>query len=125
VVTFYNQHGKAEQYIKEGKNAIKWTRLLCWKLCDNEIRLQLHALVHNLANFMQTFALPKEGGALIIEHATGEAREDRGQSCPPWPARHISINRSSGAAKPVPENPGIDELSTTKTRSGVGRGNRR
>ncbi len=27
VVTFYNQRGKAEQYIKEGKNAIKWTRL--------------------------------------------------------------------------------------------------
>lgn len=63
MVTFYNQHGKAEQYIKEGKNAIKWTRLLCWKLCDNEVRLQLHALVHNLANFMQTFALPKE-----VEH---------------------------------------------------------
>jgi hypothetical protein len=64
------------------------------------------------------------GGTLIIEHAAGEAREDRGQSCQPWPARHISINRSGGAAKPVPENPGIDELSTTKTRSGVGRGNR-
>jgi hypothetical protein len=28
VVTFYNQRGAAEQYIKEGKGAIKWTRLL-------------------------------------------------------------------------------------------------
>ena len=27
VVAFYNQRGKAEQFIKEGKNAIKWTRL--------------------------------------------------------------------------------------------------
>ena len=25
-MAFYNQRGKAEQYIKEGKNAIKWTR---------------------------------------------------------------------------------------------------
>jgi hypothetical protein len=27
VVAFYNQRGTAEQYIKKGKNAIKWTRL--------------------------------------------------------------------------------------------------
>ena len=27
VVAFYNQRGTAEQCIKEGKNAIKWTRL--------------------------------------------------------------------------------------------------
>ena len=26
VVAFYNQRGTAEQWIKEGKNAIKWTR---------------------------------------------------------------------------------------------------
>src|SRR5262249_22762500 len=29
VVAFYNQRGTAEQWIKEGKNAIKWTRLSC------------------------------------------------------------------------------------------------
>jgi hypothetical protein len=29
VVAFYNQRGTAEQYIKEGKGAIKWTRLSC------------------------------------------------------------------------------------------------
>ncbi len=39
VVAFYNQRGKAEQYIKEGKNAIKWTRLSCRKFRDNEVRL--------------------------------------------------------------------------------------
>jgi len=63
VVTFYNQRGKAEQYIKEGKNAINWTRLSCRKFRDNAVRLQLHALAYNLANFMQTPALPKE-----VEH---------------------------------------------------------
>ena len=63
VTWFYNQRGKAEQYIKEGKNAIKWTRLSCRKFRDNAIRLQLHALAYNLANFMRTLALPKE-----VEH---------------------------------------------------------
>jgi hypothetical protein len=63
VTWFYNQRGKAEQYIKEGKNAIKWTRLSCRKFRDNEVRLQLHALAYNIANFMRTLALPKE-----VEH---------------------------------------------------------
>ena len=43
VMGFYNQRGMAEQHIKEGKNAIKWTRLLCRKFRNNEVRLQLHA----------------------------------------------------------------------------------
>ena len=60
VTLFYNQRGKAEQCIKEGKNAIKWTRLSCRRFRDNAVRLQLHALAHNLANFMRTLALPKE-----------------------------------------------------------------
>ncbi len=63
VVAFYNQRGRAEQYIKEGKNAIKWTRLSCHKFRDNAVRLQLHALAYNLANFMRTLALPEE-----VEH---------------------------------------------------------
>ncbi len=63
VVAFYNHRGTAEQYIKEGKNAIKWTRLSCRKFRNNEVRLQLHALAYNLANFMRTLALPKE-----VEH---------------------------------------------------------
>ena len=31
VVAFYNHRGTAEQHIKEGKNAINWTRLSCRK----------------------------------------------------------------------------------------------
>jgi hypothetical protein len=60
VVAFYNHRGTAEQYIKEGKYAIKWTRLSCSKFRNNEVRLQLHALACNLANFMRTLALPEE-----------------------------------------------------------------
>jgi Transposase DDE domain group 1 len=60
VVTFYNQRGTAEQWIKEGKNAVTWTRLSCHSFAANAVRLQLHALAYNLANFLRTLALPPE-----------------------------------------------------------------
>ena len=60
VVAFYNGRGTAEQWIKEGKNAVKWTRLSCTTFKANAVRLQLHALAYNLANFLRTLALPGE-----------------------------------------------------------------
>ncbi|MEX2649115.1 MAG: IS1380 family transposase [Alphaproteobacteria bacterium] len=59
VVGFYNQRGTAEQWIKEGKNAMKRTRRSCCSFAGNAVRLQLHALAYNLANFMRTLALPE------------------------------------------------------------------
>jgi hypothetical protein len=58
VVWFYNGRGTAEQWIKEGKNAVKWTRLSCHDFADNQVRLQLFALAYNLGNFMRRLALP-------------------------------------------------------------------
>jgi hypothetical protein len=58
VVAFYNGRGTAEQWIKEGKNAAKWTRLSCCSFAANAVRLQLHALAYNLVNFLRTLALP-------------------------------------------------------------------
>ena len=60
IIRFYNQRGTAEQHIKEGKNAITWTRLSCKRFCDNEVRLQLHALAYNLGVFLQGVDLPEE-----------------------------------------------------------------
>ena len=59
VVAFYNQRGTAEQWIKEGKGAIKWTRLSCRTFAANAVRLQLHVLAYNLGNFMRSLAMPK------------------------------------------------------------------
>ena len=59
MLTFYNQRGTAEKWIKEGKGAIKWTRLSCRTFCANAVRLQLHVLAYNLGNFMRTLAMPK------------------------------------------------------------------
>ncbi len=69
---FYNQRGKAEQDIKEGKNTIKRTRLSCRRFRDNAVRLQLHALAYNLGNFMRTLALPKE-----VEHWSLTMRREK------------------------------------------------
>ena len=59
VVAFYNQRGTCEQYIKEGKGAIRWTRLSCQAFAANAVRLQLHALAYNLGNFLRTLATPE------------------------------------------------------------------
>src|ERR1700738_1053324 len=56
---FYKHRGTAEQWIKEGKGAIKWTRLSCRTFAANAVRLQLHVLAYNLGNFMRTLAMPK------------------------------------------------------------------
>jgi hypothetical protein len=59
VVRFYNQRVTAEQDIKEGKYAFRWTRLSCKKFRDNEVRLQLHALAYNLVAFLRCINLPE------------------------------------------------------------------
>ena len=59
VLAFYNGRGTAEQHIKEGKYALKWTRLSCMRFSANAVRLQLHALAYNLANFLRTLATPE------------------------------------------------------------------
>lgn len=62
VVKFYNGRGTAEQWIKEGKNAVNWTKLSCRIFKDNQTRLQLFALAYNLANFLRRLAVPKSIG---------------------------------------------------------------
>jgi Transposase DDE domain group 1 len=59
VAAFYNKRGTCEQWIKEGKGAIKWTRLSRRTFAANAVRLQLHALAYNLGNFLRTLATPE------------------------------------------------------------------
>ena len=107
VVAFYNQHDRAVQWIKEGKGAIKWTRLSCRTFAANAVRLQLHVHTYNLGNFMRTFALPKTAepwsltslrekliktGAKVVSHG-----------------RYVTFQlaRSRGAAADVCRNPSL------------------
>ena len=58
VTRFYDHRGLAEQWIKEGKYALNWTRLSCHRFEDNQVRLQLFVLAYNLGNFLRRLALP-------------------------------------------------------------------
>src|ERR687891_1491038 len=59
IVNFYNGRGTAEQWIKEGKYALNWTRLSCHKFVANQVRLWLFILAYNLGNFLRRLALPE------------------------------------------------------------------
>ena len=59
VVRFYNKCGTAEQWIKEGKQAVKMTRLSCYRFRSNEVRLWLTILAYNLGNLWRRLVLPQ------------------------------------------------------------------
>ena len=59
VVRFYNKRGTAEQWIKEGKQAVKMTRLSCHRFRSNEVRLWLSLIAYNLGNLWRRLVLPK------------------------------------------------------------------
>jgi hypothetical protein len=60
VVRFYNKRGMAEQWIKEGKQAVAMTRLSCHRFRANEVRLWLSVIAYNLGNLWRRLALPAE-----------------------------------------------------------------
>lgn len=62
VVRFYNKRGTAEQWIKEGKLAVKMTRLSCHKFRSNEVRLWLSIIAYNLGNLWRRLVLPQRIG---------------------------------------------------------------
>ncbi|MBM3814767.1 MAG: transposase, partial [Acidimicrobiia bacterium] len=62
VVRFYNKRGTAEQWIKEGKQAVKMTRLSCHRFRSNEVRLWLSLIAYNLGNLWRRLVLPRKIG---------------------------------------------------------------
>jgi hypothetical protein len=58
VVRFYNKRGTAERWIKEGKQAVKMTRLSCHRFRSNQVRLALSLLAYNLGNLWRRLGLP-------------------------------------------------------------------
>ncbi len=63
VVRFYNERGTAEQWIKEGKQAVKMTRLSCHRFRSNEVRLWLSVIAYNLGNLWRRLVLPQRIGS--------------------------------------------------------------
>jgi hypothetical protein len=62
VVRFYNKRGTAEQWLKEGKQAVKMTRLSCHRFRSNEMRPGLSVVAYNLGNLWWRLVLPQRIG---------------------------------------------------------------
>ena len=56
---FFFPCGTADQWAKEDKHAVRWTRLLCQGFGAHEVRLQRHVLAYSLGNFPRRLALPR------------------------------------------------------------------
>ena len=87
VVAFYNKRGTGERWIKEGKGAIKWTRLSCRMFAANAVRLQLHALAYNLGKCLRTLPTPEPIKDFSLTSLQAEADQSRREGREPWPPR--------------------------------------
>jgi Transposase DDE domain group 1 len=104
VVAFYNKRGTGEQWIKEGKGAIKWTRLSCRTFAANAVRLQLHALAYNLGNFLRTLATPEPIKDWSLTSFEGEADQDRRKGGEPRPLCRLPNGRGRHPTANVPRD---------------------
>ena len=84
VVRFYNKQGTAEQWIKEGKQAVKITRLSCHPFRSNQVRLALSLLAYNPGEFVAAAGVTQANRELVADQLAAAAGEDRwtaGQTC--------------------------------------------
>ena len=108
VVRFYNKRGTAEQWIKEGKQAVKMTRLSCHRFRSNEVRLWLSLMAYNLGNLWRRLVLPKRIDNWFADQFAATVNEDR------WPvgqARALLLAAAGGEpfnAAAVPGDGGKD-----------------
>ena len=115
VVHFYNHRSTCEQYIREGKYALTWTRLSCSRFSSNRVRLALFVLSYNLGNFMRRFALPKRSISLVALQYPVEAHKDWSQDYFPLQDDWIPVCRGRCSGKAVP----VDTLQDTSPGEGM------
>jgi Transposase DDE domain group 1 len=107
VIKFYNGRGTAEQWIKEGQNALNWTRLSCRRFKDNLARLlrQL-ALPRPVRTWTLTTLREKliKIGAKVASHAEG---------------RHVPAGGGGRAPGVVRGDPGADRSAASGAEPGM------
>ena len=110
VVGFYNQRGTAEQWIKDGKNAVKWSLLRRSSLRLRRTNATVvpgvqgqRSVVLTLRAGLQPGQLPaascpaQEHPSLVAHYAGGEAGEDRREDRPALPLRGLPVRRGCSA----------------------------
>ena len=106
VVHFYNGRGTAEQWIKEGKYALNWTRLSCHRFVANQVP---SVAVHP---GLQPWELPAQtmsaqgGQGLVVARPPSQAHQDRGQASSSRATAGVPAGRGGCAACAVPGSAG-------------------
>jgi hypothetical protein len=59
VVRFYNKRGTADQWIKDGMQVVKMTRLSCQRFRATEVRLWLSLIAYHLGSLWRRLLLPQ------------------------------------------------------------------
>ena len=106
VVRFYNGRGTAEQWIKEGKYALNWTRLSCHRFVANRVRLSLFVLAYNLGNFLRRLCLPKAVKHWSLRSVQVKLIKMGGPSGAALPAIDLSAVRGVGSSTVIPGSVG-------------------
>ena len=101
VVRFYNGRGTAEQWIKEGKYALNWTRLSCHRFVANRVRLSLFILAYNLGKLPSPVMSAQGGQALVAAERAGQADQDGRPSGAALPSIDLSVVRGVGSSTVV------------------------
>ena len=110
VVAFYNQRGTCEQWIKEGKGAIKWTRLPCRTFAANAVRLQLPAHAGDAGADQR----------LVADQPEGEADQGRRQARQPRPLCRFPDGRGRRLTPSVRRDPAVDRRTAAAATSSAG-----
>ena len=106
VVRFYNGRGTAEQWIKEGKYALNWTRLSCHRFVANP------GASVSVRPGVQPWELPSPavsapgGQALVAAERAGQADQDGRPSGAARASIDLSVVRGVGSSTVVPRSVG-------------------
>ena len=116
VVHFYNGRGTAEQWIKEGKYALNWTRLSCHRFVANQVRLALFILAYNLGNLLRRLCLPRAVKHWSLRSLQVKLIKIRGEASSPRPAAGVSASRGSSASGGISTSAGAHRRAPSSTR---------
>src|SRR5215813_10972436 len=120
VVAFYNKRGTCEQWIKEGKGAIKWTRLSCRTFAAKR------GAAPASCTRLQPRQFPAHAGdagadqGLVADDLEGQADQDRREGGEPRPLCYLPDGRGRHRTANVPGDFAADRGTTAAAATSAG-----
>jgi Transposase DDE domain group 1 len=119
VVSFYNGRGTAEQWIREGKAALRWTRIPCRAFRANAAPPAVRACLQpRQPRALACLAGP--GGPMVDHDRPQEAGQDRRQDRAPRSLRRVPASGGGGTAHLLRRDPASHRTPAAKTAAAPG-----